>query len=47
LYEESWPTFEEGTKKVPTPRTLGILAFEKKKSTFDFSVFITPNKAEK
>jgi hypothetical protein len=35
LYRESWPNFEQVTKKVPTPRTLEPSAFDEK-STFDF-----------
>jgi hypothetical protein len=38
LYEESWPTFEQISKKVPTPRTLEPPAFDEW-STFDTSVF--------
>jgi hypothetical protein len=33
---ESWPKFEQVTKKVPTPRTLQLLDFDEK-STFDLS----------
>jgi hypothetical protein len=36
LYWKSWPKFEQVTKKVLTPRTLQLLAFDEK-STFDFS----------
>jgi hypothetical protein len=36
---ESWNKFEQVTKKVPTPRTLQLLAFDEK-STFDcFALF--------
>jgi hypothetical protein len=35
LYGESWPKFKQVTKKVPTPWTLQLLAFDEK-STFDF-----------
>ena len=39
LYEEIWPKFEQVSKKVPTPRTLGVLAFDEY-STFDrFALF--------
>jgi hypothetical protein len=36
LYGESWPKFEHVSKKVPTPRTLELLAFDQL-STFDIS----------
>ena len=34
LYEESWPKLKQVSKKVPTPRTLELLAFDEK-SNFD------------
>jgi hypothetical protein len=40
---ESWPTFEQETKKVPTPRTLELLVSDEK-STFDFFCFICGDK---
>ena len=38
LYEESWPKFEQVTKKEPTPRRLEALIFDEK-STSDFFAF--------
>jgi hypothetical protein len=35
LYGKIWPTFEQVTKKVPTPWTLQIPGFDEK-FTFDF-----------
>jgi hypothetical protein len=40
LYRESWPKFKQVTKKVPTPQTLELLAFDGK-STFEwFALFL-------
>ena len=40
LYRESWPKFKHVTKKVPTPQTLELLAFDEK-STFEwFALFL-------
>ena len=37
-YEESWPKFEQVTKKEPTPRTFRLLAFDVK-FIFFFALF--------
>ena len=36
--EKRWPKFENVSKKLPTSRTLELLAFDKK-STFDVALF--------
>jgi hypothetical protein len=39
-YRESWPKFKQVTKKVLTPQTLELLAFDEK-STFEwFALFL-------
>ena len=40
MYRESWPKFKQVTKKVLTPQTLELLAFDEK-STFEwFALFL-------
>jgi hypothetical protein len=49
LYKKSWPKFKQVTKKVPTPRTLQLVAFDEK-STFEFCAlfeFVYPGKLGK
>ena len=42
LYGKSWPKFEQVAGKVPTPRTLELLAFDEM-STFEFRALFGHN----